>query len=99
MKCDRTFLNEMWHLVDVTEREELEKARIRRVNKNLTIKSIAIVIFTIVVFAFLLSYPELIADLIYPLSISTLLIVFFIESRLIQKMEDKNYGNHNISSY
>lgn len=96
MKSEQEFLNGIWCKVNILEYEELEKARVKALNRRLTIKAMGTVIFTIIVFSFVILYPEFIGDAIYPLTIGALSIAFIFEYLSTNKLEDKTYGNYNI---
>ncbi|WP_454054814.1 hypothetical protein [Clostridium sp. Marseille-Q7071] len=96
MKSEREFLNGMWCKVNILEYEELEKVRIKALNRRLTIKATGTVIFTIIAFIFVILYPQFVGDAIYPLTIGGLSIAFIFEYLSTNTLEDKTYGNYDI---
>lgn len=99
METEKQFLNGMWHKVSILEREELEKARIKEINRKLTIKTTCISTLSILTFVFVALYNQYITELIYPITFSVLVITFSLEYLSMKEMGDKSYGNSNIKSY
>ncbi|WP_461612530.1 hypothetical protein [Clostridium sp. Marseille-QA1073] len=96
MKSEREFLNGMWCKVNILEYEELEKARVKALNRRLTIKAIGIVIFTIIAFLLVILCSQFVFDSIYPVTIGALSIAFIFEYLSTNTLEDKTYGNYDI---
>ncbi len=96
MKSEREFLNGMWYKVNILEHEELEKTRVKAINRRLTMKAIGTVIFTTIAFLFVILCPQFVVDSIYPLTIGVLSIAFIIEYLSTNALEDKTYGNYDI---
>lgn len=93
MKSDEEFLNGMWQKVSALEREELEKARIKSLNRRLTKKAINIASISILVFIVLITLCKYINEAIYPITIGILFISFIYESISNKILEDKTYAN------
>lgn len=94
MKIEQEFLNGMWLKVDILEHEELEKTRVKALNRRSTIKAIGITFFIILAFLFLTLYSQITECLIYPITIGALSITFIIEYLSTNTLEDEAYGNY-----
>lgn len=88
MKTEKTFLNGMWHKVNVLEREELEKAHVKEINRRLTIKTICIGTLSALTFIFATLYSQFIIDSIYSIALATLGITFSLEYLSIKEREE-----------
>lgn len=93
MKTEKDFLNGMWHKVSMLEREELEEAYIKEINRKLTIKTICISIFSLTTFVFVILYNQYIVESIYPITLGVLVITFYFEYSSMKGMGDGSYEN------
>jgi hypothetical protein len=93
MRSDQEFLDGMWQKVSILEREELEKANIRELNKKLTNKSVKIAAFSIFAFLILILLSKFISEAVYPITFSILFIAFVYETLSNKVLEEKKYAN------
>jgi phosphoglycerol transferase MdoB-like AlkP superfamily enzyme len=96
MKNDQEFLNGMWQKASILEREELEKARVKALNRGFTIKAIYISALSMLIFIALIWFSKFIYEAIYPITISILFSAFVYEALSNKIWEDKTYANYNI---
>lgn len=96
MKSEQEFLEGMWKKVSILEREELEKARIKALNRNFTIKAIGISALGIFIFIVLIYFSKFLYEAIYPITIGILFSAFVYEALSNKILEDKTHANYNI---
>lgn len=93
MKTEKAFLNGMWYMVEVLEREELEKQRVKALNRKLTVKKVGLIVSGIIILTAALLFNQFIVHLIYPLTIGIMIVAFFIEYLSITRLEERDNGN------
>lgn len=93
MKSDQEFLDGMWQKISILEREELEKAHIKALNRRLTIRAIGIFALSMLTFIVLILLSKFIYGAIYPIAIGILFSAYMYENLSNKLLEDKTYAN------
>lgn len=96
MKSEEEFLNGMWQKVSILEREELEKARVKALNRSFTIKAISISALSMLIFVVLIYLSKFVYEAIYPITMGILFSAFVYETLSNKILEDKTYANYHI---